>query len=193
MTTEQYRHANSMLKSCDAVSDGGDSVSVSVSIVEGEVKTQKKIKIDLTLLPSGTYEYFTDCTTIIGQILSYMYNTIESVTYLSGVDDTTTIPFKIRRRPYKYDGEDNGYMTLGYGSYKYEYKPIVCTPQTVMNSLLQFKDEDYPVHQLEGVDVIEEKDGITISDIFDGSNLFINDDDLVYLYEILKERLISKY
>ena len=74
-------------------------------------------------------------------------------------------------------------------------KPIVYTPQTVMNSLLQFEDdeEDYPVHQLESIDVIEEKDGITISDIFDGNNLFINDDDLVYLYEILKERLISKY
>ena len=86
---------------------------------------------------------------------------------------------------------------LGYKKYKYEYKPIVYTPQTVMNSLLQFQDdeeiEDYPVHQLESIDVIEEKDGITISDIFDGNNLFINDDDLVYLYEILKERLISKY
>ena len=86
---------------------------------------------------------------------------------------------------------------LGLKKYKYEYKPIVYTPQTVMNSLLQFQDdeeiEDYPVHQLESIDVIEEKDGITISDIFDGNNLFINDDDLVYLYEILKERLISKY
>ena len=124
MTTEQYRYANSMLTTCDAVSDGGDSVNVSV-VVEGDVKTQKKIKIDLTLLPSGTYEYFTDGTTIIGQILSYMYNTIESVTYLSGLDDTTTLPFKIIRRPFKYDGDDNGYMTLGYGSYKYEYKPGV--------------------------------------------------------------------
>ena len=86
---------------------------------------------------------------------------------------------------------------LGLKKYKYEYKPIVYTPQTVMNSLLQFQDdeeiEDYPVHQLESIDVIEEKDGIIISDIFDGNNLFINDDDLVYLYEILKERLISKY
>jgi hypothetical protein len=82
---------------------------------------------------------------------------------------------------------------LGYKKYQYEYKPIVYTPQTVMNSLIQFEDDDYPVHQLESIDVIEEKDGITISDIFDGNNLFINDDDLVYLYEILKERLISKY
>jgi putative aminopeptidase FrvX len=84
---------------------------------------------------------------------------------------------------------------LGLKKYKYEYKPIVYTQQTVMNSLLQFQDEeeDYPVHQLENIDVIEEKNGITISDIFDGNSLFIGDDDLVYMYEILKERLISKY
>jgi putative aminopeptidase FrvX len=84
---------------------------------------------------------------------------------------------------------------LGFKKYKYGYKPIVYTQQTVMNSLVNFMDEeeDYPVHQLESIDVLEEKDGITISDIFDGNNLFINDDDLVYLYEILKERLISKY
>ena len=52
------------------------------------------------------------------------------------------------------------------------------------------KEED--LHQLETVDVIEEKDGITISDIYDGSSIFISDDDVPYLYEILKERLISK-
>ena len=46
---------------------------------------------------------------------------------------------------------------------------------------------------LEGVDVIEEKDGITISDAFEGNSLFISDDDLPYLYEILKDRFISKY
>ena len=57
-----------------------------------------------------------------------------------------------------------------------------------------FEDDfEEEVYNLESIDVIEEKDGITISDIFDGNNLFINDDDLVYLYEILKERLISKY
>jgi hypothetical protein len=65
-----------------------------------------------------------------------------------------------------------------------------------MNSLVGFdmdddlKEED--IHQLETVDVIEEKDGITISDIYDGASVFISDDDVPYLYEILKERLISK-
>ena len=73
MTTEQYRYANSTLKSCGEENGSGDSV------IEGLITSQKKIKIDLNLLSSGTYEYFTDCSTIIGQILSYMYNTIESV------------------------------------------------------------------------------------------------------------------
>ena len=82
---------------------------------------------------------------------------------------------------------------LGYKKYKYEYKPIVYTQQTVMNSLLGFdKDDDFEVHQLETVDVLEEKDGITISDAFEGNSLFISDDDIPYLYEILKDRLISK-
>jgi len=84
---------------------------------------------------------------------------------------------------------------LGYLKYEYHYKPIVYTNQTIMNSLVNYNDdeEDYPVHQLETVDVIEEKNGITITDIFDGNFLFISDDDLPYLYDILKERLISKY
>jgi putative aminopeptidase FrvX len=85
---------------------------------------------------------------------------------------------------------------LGHKKYEYIYKPITYTSQTVMNSLVGFdmdddlKEED--IHQLETVDVIEEKDGITISDIYDGASVFISDDDVPYLYEILKERLISK-
>jgi hypothetical protein len=56
-------------------------------------------------------------------------------------------------------------------------------------------DEDYEeeIHQLETIDVIEEKNGITISEVYDGVSLFICDDDLVYLYEILKDRLIKKF
>ena len=83
---------------------------------------------------------------------------------------------------------------LGYKKYEYVYKPIVYTPQTVMNSLIDIDDEyEEEFHQLETVDVIEEKDGITISDDFDGTSLFINDDDLPYLYEILKDRLLKKF
>jgi putative aminopeptidase FrvX len=86
---------------------------------------------------------------------------------------------------------------LGYKKYEYVYKPIVYTQQTVMNSLIDFDDDDNyseeDIHQLESVDVIEEKDGITISDIYDGASLFITDDDLPYLFEILKNRLLSKF
>jgi hypothetical protein len=88
---------------------------------------------------------------------------------------------------------------LGYRKYGYVYKPITYTPQTVMNSLLQYSDdyedeeEDYDVHQLETVDVIEEKSGITISEIYEGGSLFICDDDLPYLFEILKDRLLKKF
>jgi putative aminopeptidase FrvX len=91
----------------------------------------------------------------------------------------------------------NMVKVLGLKKYEYVYKPIVYTPQTVMNSLIDFDydDFDYPseedIHQLESVDVIEEKDGITISEIYDGTSLFITDDDLPALYDIIKERLLS--
>jgi hypothetical protein len=87
---------------------------------------------------------------------------------------------------------------LGYKKYEYTYKPIVYTSQTVMNSLIDFDDDDNyseeeNVYELGSVDVIEEKDGITISDIYDDASLFITDDDLPYLFEILKNRLLSKF
>jgi putative aminopeptidase FrvX len=87
---------------------------------------------------------------------------------------------------------------LGYKKYEFVYKPIVYNQQTVMNSLVDFDDDfdDYDeedIHQLENVDVIEEKDGITISEIYDGTSLFITDDDLPYLFEILKNRLLKKF
>jgi putative aminopeptidase FrvX len=92
------------------------------------------------------------------------------------------------------DAGKNMVKELGYKKYEYVYKPIVYTPQTVMNSLIDIDDEyEEEFHQLETVDVIEEKDGITISDAFDGTSLFINDDDLPYLYEILKNRLLKKF
>jgi putative aminopeptidase FrvX len=93
----------------------------------------------------------------------------------------------------------NMVKVLGLKKYEYVYKPIVYTPQTVMNSLIDFDDDDFDnyseedIHQLESVDVIEEKDGITISEIYGGTSLFITDDDLPYLFEILKYRLLKKF
>jgi hypothetical protein len=84
----------------------------------------KKIKIDFARIPTGQYEYVVELSTVISQILSYMYHTIDKVTPLNVVSPNT-ISFKVQRRPHKYDGDDVGYMSLGYGSYKYEHAPGV--------------------------------------------------------------------
>ena len=95
------------------------------------------------------------------------------------------------------DAGKNMVKVLGYKKYEYVYKPIVYTQQTVMNSLIGFDDDDFYIeseefHQLEMIDVMEEKIGVTISDIFEGGSVFISDDDLPYLYDILKNRLLKK-
>jgi hypothetical protein len=84
---------------------------------------------------------------------------------------------------------------LGYKKYQYEYKPIVYTPKTVMNSLIQFEDDDFEeeVYNLESIDVIEDKDGLYISDSIEFNSLFISDEDLPELYEIIRNRLLNKY
>ena len=86
----------------------------------------------------------------------------------------------------------NMVFILGLKKYEYEYKPIVYTKDIVFNTLFDDEDED-TIHQLETIDVEENKDGLTIIDPFDGNVMFINDDDLIYLYEIIKERLVKKY
>jgi chaperone BCS1 len=94
-----------------------------VETVETDEKI--KIKINFAVLPTGHYEYFVESSCVIAQILSFMYNTIERVTPLNVPQEPKTIPFKVVRRPYKYDGGDSAYMILGYGAYRYEYKPGV--------------------------------------------------------------------
>lgn len=89
--------------------------------------------------------------------------------------------------------------TLGLKKYEYLYKPIVYTSNTIMNSLVNYdgdEDDDYSeddLHQLETINVIEQKDGITISDAYDHNEIFISEDDLPYLFEIIKDRLLKKY
>ena len=87
----------------------------------------------------------------------------------------------------------NMVFILGLNKHQYEYKPIVYTNKTIMNSLVEEDFDEDIIHQLETIDVEENKDGITILDPFDGNVMFINDDDLIYLYEIIKERLLKKY
>ena len=91
---------------------------------------------------------------------------------------------------------------LGYKKYEYQYKPIVYTPTTIMNSFAEGFDDDLDIfevqeieshHRLQTIDVYEEKDGITLTDVYDDGFMFIPDEDLENLYEIIKERLIKKY
>ncbi len=89
--------------------------------------------------------------------------------------------------------------TLGLKKYEYIYKPIVYTSNTIMNSLIDIDGDEYEeyleddLHQLETINVIEQKDGIIISDAYDNNELFISEDDLPYLFEIIKDRLLKKY
>jgi putative aminopeptidase FrvX len=81
-------------------------------------------------------------------------------------------------------------MVKDLGLKKYEFKYNEPKPT---KSLLPFDDFDEnpfydDVHQLTSIDVIEEKDGIIISDIYDENQFFIDDEDGYKLYEILKER-----
>jgi hypothetical protein len=91
---------------------------------------------------------------------------------------------------------------LGHKKYEYQYKPIVYTPTTIMNSFAEGFDDDLDIfevqeieshHRLQTIDVYEEKDGITLTDVYDDGFMFIPDEDLANLYEIIRERLIKKY
>jgi putative aminopeptidase FrvX len=91
---------------------------------------------------------------------------------------------------------------LGLNKHQYEYKPIVYTNKTIMNSFAEEFDDDLDIfevqeieshHRLQTIDVYEEKDGITLTDVYDDGFMFIPDEDLENLYEIIKERLIKKY
>jgi putative aminopeptidase FrvX len=84
--------------------------------------------------------------------------------------------------------------TLGLKKYKYEYKPLVYNSQTVMNSLLQFQDDDEvdeETHQLQTIDVFEDEYGVYLVDAIDGVPFFVSDEDLPDLYEIIKNRLLN--
>ena len=114
----EYKKANSMLKTSD--SEGNNSSD------DDESVQKSKLVVDLHKLPAGQYEYYTDTSSVMNQMLLYMYHTIQYLVHIpdSGCDDPsgpTTIPLKLRRRPYKYDNEDFCYAQIGYGTYKYTY------------------------------------------------------------------------
>jgi len=74
------------------------------------------------------------------------------------------------------------------GFKKYEFKNET-KPTTTTTTVFEDEDVFYDeVHQLGSIDVIEEKNGIILSDIYDENQLFIDDEDGYKLYEILKDR-----
>jgi len=95
----------------------------------------------------------------------------------------------------------NMVFVLGLKKYEYIYKPITYMQNETMellfdnteNDTLMFDFEEETLYQLETIDVEETKDGIFVIDPFEGNSMFINDDDLISLYEIIKERLLKKY
>ena len=79
-------------------------------------------------------------------------------------------------------------MVEDLGLKKYEFKT---EPKTTTTTTTLFDDESPfydDIHQLTSIDVIEEKDGFIIADIYDENQFYIDDEDGYRLYEILKER-----
>jgi hypothetical protein len=112
------RIANAMLKtqeSSDTESETGT----------GSDHPPTKVIIDLKKMPVGQYGYYTENSSIINQMLLYVYHTINNLVYLASHSDDTPrerpTPIKLRRRPYKYDKDDYCYAQMGYGEYKYTY------------------------------------------------------------------------
>jgi ATP-dependent 26S proteasome regulatory subunit len=151
----QYKRANSMLKTRDSesgISSDTDS--------ESGAEHNSKILIDLQKLPAGQYEYYTDTSSIMNQMLLYMYHTIQNIVNIPDIEDngngngngcdgpseptTTTIPLKLRRRPYKYDKEDFCYVQIGYGTYKYTYTvPASKTePEKSAEFVISYRQQD---------------------------------------------------
>ena len=79
-------------------------------------------------------------------------------------------------------------MVEDLGLKRYEFKT---EPKTTTTTTTLFDDESPfydDIHQLTSIDVIEEKDGFIIADIYDENQFYIDDEDGYRLYEILKER-----
>ena len=142
---DQYKKANSALKTCyseSGISSDDDDESVQNS----------KLVVDLQKMPAGQYEYYTDTSSIMNQMLLYMYHTIQHLVHIadvsggdvSGSDIQPVIPLKLRRRPYKYDKEDFCYVQIGYGDYKYTYTvPATKTePEKTAEFVITYRQQD---------------------------------------------------
>ena len=143
---DQYKKANSMLRTCPTTTTSEDSDS------DDESAENSKLVVDLNKMPAGQYEYYTDSPTISNQMLLYVYHTIHNLVHIpdgsvgSGDDSAGPIPvpLKLRRRPYKYDKEDFCYSQIGYGNYKYTYiVPATKTePEKSAEFFITYRQED---------------------------------------------------
>ena len=81
---------------------------------------------------------------------------------------------------------------LGLKKYVFEHKPNIPTYTSTWSKTEEEDEDEDPfydeVHQLTSIDVIEDKDGIVIVDFYDDNKFFIDDEDGLKLYEILKNR-----
>ena len=140
----QYKRANAALKTSTYAST---SSSDSDSDAGGE--STSKLFIDLKKMPAGQYEYYTDSSNIMNQMLLYMYHTIQNIVSLTADPSAPAAPtpLKLRRRPYKYDKEDFCYVHIGYGEYKYTYTvPATKTePEKTAEFIISYRQEDKTV------------------------------------------------
>jgi hypothetical protein len=146
---KQYQLANSMLTATNIESSDTDSEA-------GADRPPIKLFIDLKKMPVGQYEYYTENSSIINQMLLYVYHTIQNVVYLKPTQDkdkdkdkeqVPPTPLKLRRRPYKYDKDDFCYVQMGYGDYKYTYTvPATKTdPERTTELLISYRQEEKTV------------------------------------------------
>ena len=163
---KQYQLSKSVLTTTNIETSDTDSET-------GNERPHAKIVIDLKKMPVGQYEYYTDNSSIINQMLLYVYHTINNVVYLSPDADTdatdtaaptptptttpTTTPLKLRRRPYKYDKDDFCYVQMGYGEYKYMYTvPATNTePEKTTEFRISYRQEDKTVGTHDGAEKFE--------------------------------------
>jgi hypothetical protein len=147
---------NSMLQSNNSSdTDSGD-----------ETTDNSKLVIDLHKMPAGQYEYYTDTSCIMNQMLLYMYHTIDNIVHIpdgsNGSSDDNSVkeipvPLKLRRRPYKYDKEDFCYVQIGYGEYKYTYTvPATKTePEKSAVFFITYRQEDKVVGTADSAEKFE--------------------------------------
>ena len=80
---------------------------------------------------------------------------------------------------------------LGLKKYEFEYKPQGFQTFNNHEDVNVVEYEVDKLHSLDSLDIFEEEEGIMISDIYDGAGLFIDNDDCLKLYEILRDRLFG--